>query len=396
MRFGIWVEPEAVNPGSDVLLAHPDWVYRAGDRPLVTVRGNQYVLDFGRPEVAGLDRVAGCARCSRTARISYLKWDMNRPVSDGGRPGDDHGRQWSVQHAEGYYRGDADAAGGVPARDGRGVQRAAAAGSTRPCSPSATWSGRATRPGRGIGLAIQHGFLTAYGPHVMSSWVTDEPDRLDPSRPVSSIRFVVAMAGVLGIGSDLLAWTEDQRYAGGRAGRRSTGAIRTTIHTGRVELHGVPADPVHAVEYGTAEQTVLLVYGRAARTERGRAGSQDAAPRPDATGSSVPDRRLAGAEARRGRRSCRSRSRPTPMWSSSRRCRDGRRVARRYRCAWRPIWSTAAAGRRCGRPIASGCGPTRTPDDRGRAGRRRPGAAFVDAGGVEECLPTVRGRAGPR
>src|SRR5690606_20324972 len=43
LRFGIWVEPEAVNPDSDLYRAHPDWVYRAGDRPLVTVR-NQYLL----------------------------------------------------------------------------------------------------------------------------------------------------------------------------------------------------------------------------------------------------------------------------------------------------------------------------------------------------------------
>ena len=54
LRFGIWVEPEAVSPDADVFRDHPDWIYRAGDRPLVTVR-NQYVLDFGRPGGVGVD-----------------------------------------------------------------------------------------------------------------------------------------------------------------------------------------------------------------------------------------------------------------------------------------------------------------------------------------------------
>ena len=55
LRFGIWVEPEAVSPDAEILAEHPDWIYRAGDRPLVTVR-NQYVLDFGTPCRPGVDR----------------------------------------------------------------------------------------------------------------------------------------------------------------------------------------------------------------------------------------------------------------------------------------------------------------------------------------------------
>ena len=50
LRFGLWVEPEGVNPDSDLFRAHPDWVYRAGDRPSTTMR-NQLVLDLGRAEV---------------------------------------------------------------------------------------------------------------------------------------------------------------------------------------------------------------------------------------------------------------------------------------------------------------------------------------------------------
>jgi alpha-galactosidase len=261
LRFGIWVEPEAVSPDADILVDHPDWIYRAGDRPLVTVR-NQYVLDFGRPAVLEWTE-HWLRRLLSDPRITYLKWDMNRPITDGGRPGDRQGRQWAVQHTHGYYRVmrmlrtefpdvtiEACSGGG-----GR-IDSAVLALS------DVVWPSDETGPRDR--LAIQHGFLSVYGPHVMSSWVTDEPDFRDQEPVTFEFRFVVAIAGVLGIGGDLLKWSEtDQARAAELVAlyRR----IRSTVHRGLVEIHGDPADPVYAVEYGTAEQTVLLIYARRSR-----------------------------------------------------------------------------------------------------------------------------------
>jgi alpha-galactosidase len=76
----------------------------------------------------------------------------------------------------------------------------------------------------------------------------------------------VAMAGVLGIGSDLLAWNDSQRARAAELVSLYTD-IRRTVHTGLVELHGRPEDPVHAIEYGSEQQTVLLVYARPGRPE---------------------------------------------------------------------------------------------------------------------------------
>jgi alpha-galactosidase len=80
MTFGLWVEPEMVNPDSDLWRAHPDWVLGPVDQ--VTGRG-QLVLDLSRTEVrdylfAALDAVL------QEYRIDYLKWDHNRllPVVD--------------------------------------------------------------------------------------------------------------------------------------------------------------------------------------------------------------------------------------------------------------------------------------------------------------------------
>lgn len=76
MEFGIWFEPEMVNPNSDLYRAHPDWVLKVDGRPLETGR-NQLVLDIARPEVAEYVFQAVDAVLSRY-QVSYVKWDMNR------------------------------------------------------------------------------------------------------------------------------------------------------------------------------------------------------------------------------------------------------------------------------------------------------------------------------
>ncbi|GGO96162.1 alpha-galactosidase [Wenjunlia tyrosinilytica] len=78
MEFGLWVEPEMVNPDSDLLRAHPDWALTtAGYDPLTFRR--QLVLDLGRPEAFAhiLERLDALLS---EYDIAYLKWDMNRDL----------------------------------------------------------------------------------------------------------------------------------------------------------------------------------------------------------------------------------------------------------------------------------------------------------------------------
>jgi len=80
MKFGLWFEPEMVNKDSDLYRAHPDWILQAPGRSLSLSR-NQYVLDFSRPEV--VDHIYNMMeRILDTAHISYVKWDMNRYISE--------------------------------------------------------------------------------------------------------------------------------------------------------------------------------------------------------------------------------------------------------------------------------------------------------------------------
>ncbi len=80
LKFGIWFEPEMISPDSALYKKHPDWAIAVPDRTPCRSR-NQFVLDLSRPEV--LDYVYNCvAEILRSANIEYVKWDMNRQLSD--------------------------------------------------------------------------------------------------------------------------------------------------------------------------------------------------------------------------------------------------------------------------------------------------------------------------
>ena len=80
MKFGLWFEPEMVNKDSDLYRAHPDWIISVPGRRASHGR-NQYVLDFSRPEV--VDNIYGqMAKILSEAKVSYIKWDMNRSISE--------------------------------------------------------------------------------------------------------------------------------------------------------------------------------------------------------------------------------------------------------------------------------------------------------------------------
>ncbi len=98
VRFGIWIEPEMVSEDSDIYRSHPDWAIRIPSRKPVRAR-NQLVLDFSRKEVRDYIFDQICAVLDQ-GNIEYVKWDMNRSLTD----------IYSMEHAQGkvtydYVRG---------------------------------------------------------------------------------------------------------------------------------------------------------------------------------------------------------------------------------------------------------------------------------------------------
>lgn len=80
MKFGLWVELEMVNPDSDLYRKHPDWALQTPGRTPSQGR-NQLVLDFSRKEVVDCiyDMIA---KILSESKVSYIKWDMNRSITE--------------------------------------------------------------------------------------------------------------------------------------------------------------------------------------------------------------------------------------------------------------------------------------------------------------------------
>ncbi|WP_328859443.1 alpha-galactosidase [Streptomyces sp. NBC_00306] len=250
MDFGLWVEPEGISPRSKLYAEHPEWVYRIDGRPAKLVR-NQLLLDLGREDVqdfviSTLDRLLG------SHAISYLKWDMNRPPTERGRPGhpaghDPERQDLDAAHVAGYLRVLDHLRAAHPhvtiegcAGGGARVEHATIA------RTDVVWPSDNTAPMDR--LRIQYGYLHAHAPHTMSSWVTDAPGIFDPRPRSLAFRFVNSMAGVLGVGADIRHWAPEQRAEATRWIARYK-EIRDVVHHGEVHLLGTPADPTCGVQF---------------------------------------------------------------------------------------------------------------------------------------------------
>jgi alpha-galactosidase len=263
MRFGLWVEPEMVNPDSDLYRAHPDWVYHFPERGR-TQRRQQLVLNLARPDVA--EWVFGTMDGLLAGHdIGFIKWDCNRHISEPGWPARAHQdaeRIW-VDHTRNLY---------------------AIIDALRAAHPGVqfeTCSGGGGRVDLGIlartdqawtsdntdawdRVLIQEGFTHAYSPQVMAAWVTDSPNPLTGRTLPLRFRFHVAMAGALGIGGDLTRWSDAERAEA--AGLVATyKAIRPVVQQGRLyRLASARRGPLGAVEYAApdgSETAVLAWWG---------------------------------------------------------------------------------------------------------------------------------------
>ncbi|WP_054028181.1 alpha-galactosidase [Bacillus sp. FJAT-28004] len=203
MEFGLWVEPESVNPDSDLYRQHPDWIYQFATREGTQLR-NQYLLNLGLPEVKQF--VLDFMTELLTAHdISFIKWDMNRTVTEpGSLPGSDP--IW-VKHAEHLYeiwaelrekfpKVEFETCAGGGGRIDLGILRYA---------DQAWISDNTDARDR---LAIQEGFSYAYSPSVMMCWVTESPNGFNGRSLSLSYRFHSSMMGGLGIGADIGQWSD--------------------------------------------------------------------------------------------------------------------------------------------------------------------------------------------
>ena len=103
--FGIWVEPEMINPLSELYEAHPEWVIQLPGR-MQRQQRNQLGLELCNPAVQEFIIGFMDDLLARHPRLSFIKWDCNRMISDPGSPylaADQQERLW-IDYVKGYYR----------------------------------------------------------------------------------------------------------------------------------------------------------------------------------------------------------------------------------------------------------------------------------------------------
>lgn len=208
MDFGLWVEPESVNPDSDLYRLHPDWVYQFPTREGTLLR-NQLLLNLGKPEVKAfvLDFMT---ELLSTYDISFIKWDMNRTVTEPGAVPllEYAGQSVWVKHVDHLYDIWAELRSRFPyvefetcagggARIDLGILRFA---------DQAWISDNTDARDR---LTIQEGFSYVYNPSVMMCWVTESPHNMNGRSLPLSFRFHSAMMGGLGIGANIGHWSDE-------------------------------------------------------------------------------------------------------------------------------------------------------------------------------------------
>ncbi|MEY4884350.1 MAG: hypothetical protein RIS34_2204 [Pseudomonadota bacterium] len=95
MEFGLWVEPEMVNPDSELYRAHPDWALQIAGRTMITAR-NQLVLNIAQPEASEylFDKIDALLH---SLPIRYLKWDHNRDLTNAALAGGVGGAGYRAQ-----------------------------------------------------------------------------------------------------------------------------------------------------------------------------------------------------------------------------------------------------------------------------------------------------------
>lgn len=206
MQFGIWVEPEMVNPDSDLYRAHPDWAYHATGRA-PTFGRNQLVLNFARPEVQAAIYAQLRNLLKDHGRIDFVKWDHNRNWTEVGWPEEPlRQREVWTRHVLGVY----DVMSRLRAEFPWLMIESCAGGGGRADLGMLRWTDQvwtSDNTDAADRLLIQYGYSRAHNPRTMVCWVTDVPNHQTGRMAPLEFRFHVAMQGVLGIGGDIGSWS---------------------------------------------------------------------------------------------------------------------------------------------------------------------------------------------
>lgn len=208
LQFGLWFEPEMVNPDSDLYRAHPDWAVTTPGRTPRFGR-NQLVLDLCNPAVRDYI-VDNVSRILDKADVSYVKWDMNRHISDAYSPLLQHQGEFFHRYIMGLY----DVLERIFRPRPHILLESCSSGGNRfdlgmLCYSPQVWASDDTDPIER--LKIQGGLSYLYPLSAMGAHVSEAPHQQTLRNTPLVTRFNVACFGCLGYEMDLKYLTLVQR-----------------------------------------------------------------------------------------------------------------------------------------------------------------------------------------
>ena len=210
MEFGLWFEPEMVSPDSELYRSHPDWCIHVPGRTRTECR-NQLTLDLSRQEVRDYI-VESVSHILDTADIRYVKWDMNRHMTELGSKGLKKERQKEMPHR--YMLGLYEVLERIVTGHPDVLFESCSGGGGR-FDPGMlyympqTWTSDDTDAVER--LYIQYGTSLAYPVSTMGSHVSAVPNHQAGRVTSLAMRGDVAMSGNFGYELDLMKLTEEEK-----------------------------------------------------------------------------------------------------------------------------------------------------------------------------------------
>ncbi|MBW4083064.1 alpha-galactosidase [Paenibacillus sp. S150] len=212
MQFGLWFEPEMISPDSELYRQHPDWCLHVQGRRRTLAR-TQLVLDFSREDVCQAigDRIAAVLR---SAPITYVKWDMNRNMTEIGSAQLPPERQRETAHR--YMLGLYSVLERITSEFPEVLFESCSGGGGR-FDPGMlyympqTWTSDNTDAVSR--LKIQYGTSIVYPLSAMGSHVSAVPNHQVQRNTSLELRGHVAMSGNFGYELDLTKFTEEEKAA---------------------------------------------------------------------------------------------------------------------------------------------------------------------------------------
>ncbi|MCR5709130.1 MAG: alpha-galactosidase [Bacteroidales bacterium] len=272
LKFGIWIEPEMVNPQSNLARRHPDWVVKSDGREIYQER-NQWVLDLSNPDVQ--DFVYGIfdGVMQLSKNIDYVKWDCNRVIESFGSSylGKEQDR-FFVEYTQGLY--------GVMRRIRQKypevVVQCCSSGGGRVDYGALKYFDEIWTSDNTDGdcrAYIQYGTNLIYPPFVMGAHVSAVPNHQSGNVTPLKFRFDMACAGRLGLELQPKNFTERERALAERC-IASYYQYRDLVFTGGLYRLSSPYDSdYYALMYVSEDKSRAVVYTYCLRYQH-RAGSQ--------------------------------------------------------------------------------------------------------------------------